>query len=146
NLQIDIFKKALEAINPNIQKPVLIYEQQKMGTVEEMLSAIISDSFAAIKEADKIQRKPAPLSKIKLELECGGSDGFSGISANPALGYASDLLAALDGSPILAEFPELSEVEQELVNRCVDDADAQRFLELMRDYEQSVIDANSEFD
>ncbi len=146
NLQIDIFKKALEAINPNIQKPVLIYEQQKMGTVEEMLSAIISDSFAAIKEADKIQRKPAPLSKIKLGLECGGSDGFSGISANPALGYASDLLAALGGSPILAEFPELSGVEQELVNRCVDDADGQRFLELMRDYERSVIDAGSGFD
>ena len=146
NLQIDIFKKALEAINPNIQKPVLIYEQQKMGTVEEMLSTIIAESFAAIKEADKIERKPAPLSKIKLGLECGGSDGFSGISANPALGYASDLLAAVGGSPILAEFPELSGVEQELVNRCVDDRDGQRFLELMRDYENSVIDAGSGFD
>lgn len=146
NLQIDIFKKALEAINPKMQKPVLIYEQQRMGTVEQMLSTIISESFAAIKEADKIERKPAPLSKIKLGLECGGSDGFSGISANPVLGHASDILSALGGSPILSEFPELSGVEQELVNRCVDDADGQRFLELMRDYERSVIDAGSGFE
>ena len=146
NLQIDIFKKALEAINPDLKKPVLIYEQQKLGTVEQMLSTIISETFAAIIEADKIQRRPAPLSKLKLGLECGGSDGFSGISANPALGYASDILAALGGSPILAEFPELSGVEQELVNRCVDDRIGQRFLELMRDYERSVVDAGSGFD
>lgn len=146
NLQIDIFKKALEAINPDFQKPVLIYEQQKMGTVEEMLSTIIKDSFEAIRKADQIQRQPAPLSKIKLGLECGGSDGFSGISANPALGYVSDILSAVGGSPILSEFPELCGVEQELVNRCVDDADAARFLELMRDYEKSVVDAGSGFD
>lgn len=146
NLQINIFKETLEAINPNFQKPVLIYEQQKMGTVEQMLSTIIKESFDAIKEANKIKRQPAPLSKIKLGLECGGSDGFSGISANPALGYVSDILATLGGSPILSEFPELCGVEQELVNRCVNDADASRFLELMRDYERSVVDAGSGFD
>lgn len=146
NLQVDIFKKALEALNPDLQKPVLIYEQQKLGTVEQMLSTVIGESFAAIKQADTIQRRPAPLSKIKLGLECGGSDGFSGISANPALGYASDILAAVGGSPILAEFPELSGVEQELVNRCVEDRDGKRFLELMRDYERSVVDAGSGFD
>jgi altronate hydrolase len=84
NLQIDIFRKALKRINPDIQKPVHIYEQQKMGTVDDMMDAIIKDSFAGIKEANKIPRQPAPLSKIKLGLECGGSDGFSGISANPA--------------------------------------------------------------
>lgn len=146
NLQINIFKEALESINPDFQKPVLIYEQQKMGTVEQMLSTIIKDTFEAIKEANKISRKPAPLSKIKLGLECGGSDGFSGISANPALGYASDILSALGGSPILSEFPELCGVEQELVNRCQEDADAVRFLQLMRDYEKSVVDAGSGFD
>lgn len=146
NLQINIFKEALRAITPDFQKPVLIYEQQKMGTVEQMLSTIIKDSFEAIKEANKIKRQPAPLSKIKLGLECGGSDGFSGISANPALGYASDLLSALGGSPILSEFPELCGVEQELVNRCVSDDSAMRFLELMRAYEKSVVDAGSGFD
>lgn len=146
NLQIDIFKKALERVNSNIRKPVLIYEQQQMGTVDDMLDTIIRESFAEIKKANEIPRKPAPLSMLKLGLECGGSDGFSGISANPSLGYASDLLAALKGSPILSEFPELCGIEQELVNRCVDDATANRFIELIRAYEQSAIASNSGFD
>jgi len=50
-------------------------------------------------------------------LKCGGSDGFSGISANPAIGHTADLLAALGGRTILSEFPELCGVEQELINR-----------------------------
>jgi len=146
NLQIDIFNKALEAISPNNTKPVLMYEQQKMGTVDEMLSSIIKNSFEAIKEANKIERKPAPLSKLRLGLECGGSDGFSGISANPTLGYTSDLLVALGGTAILSEFPELCGVEQELVNRCETEATANRFLELMKAFEKSVVDAGSGFD
>jgi len=146
NLQINVFKDALKTINPNINKPVLIYEQQQMGTVDDMLTAIIKDSFLAIKEANNIERKPAPLSKLKVGLECGGSDGFSGISANPTLGAVSDLLVALKGTAILAEFPELCGVEQELVNRCVHDADGIKFLNLMKAYEKSVINAGSGFD
>ncbi|MAM18206.1 MAG: altronate dehydratase family protein [Christiangramia sp.] len=146
NLQIDIFKKAMNDINPNLDKPVLIYEQQQMGTIDEMLNKIIIESFDEIKKANNIRREPAPLSKLKLGLECGGSDGFSGISANPALGYASDMLSALGGSPILSEFPELCGVEQELVNRCVDDEKAERFLQLMRAYEDAAEAAGSGFD
>ncbi|MFG6687278.1 UxaA family hydrolase [Mariniflexile sp. HNIBRBA6329] len=146
NLQISVFKEALNNINPNLNKPVIIYEQQKMGTVDEMLSAIVKDSFEAIKKANNAERKPAPLSKLRVGLECGGSDGFSGISANPTLGAVSDLLAALDGVAVLAEFPELCGVEQELVNRCVDDEDGKKFLQLMKAYEKSVVDAGSGFD
>ena len=146
NLQIDLLKNALKALDANLQKPVLIYEQQQMGTIDEMLNTIIRESFEGIKAANSIERKPAPLSKIKMGLECGGSDGFSGISANPALGYASDILAALGGSPILSEFPELCGVEQELVNRCVRDLDAERFIDLMKDYEQSAERVGSGFD
>ncbi|GAA4294097.1 UxaA family hydrolase [Aestuariibaculum suncheonense] len=146
NLQISVFKEALHNINPDLNKPVLIYEQQQMGTVDEMLTAIVKDSFEAIKEANKAERKPAPLSKLRVGLECGGSDGFSGISANPTLGAVSDLLVALNGTAILAEFPELCGVEQELVNRCVDDADGEKFLDLMKAYEKSVVDAGSGFD
>ena len=146
NLQISILKNALNTINPNLKKPVLIYEQQKMGTVDEMLSTIIRESYEAIKKANDIERKPAPLSKLRIGLECGGSDGFSGISANPTLGAVSDILAALKGIAILAEFPELCGVEQELVNRCVDDEKADKFLKLMKAYEKSVVDAGSGFD
>lgn len=146
NLQIDIFNKALEAISPDNKKPVLMYEQQQMGTVDEMLTAIIKSSYAAIKEANKIERKPAPLSKLKVGLECGGSDGFSGISANPTLGYTSDMLVALGGTAILSEFSELCGVEQELVNRCVEEEKANKFLNLMQAFEKSVVDAGSGFD
>lgn len=146
NLQIDLLKNALNEIDPDLKKPVLIYEQQQLGTVEEMLDKIIVDSFEGIKKANQIQRKPAPISKLKMGLECGGSDGFSGISANPALGYASDILAAVGGSPILSEFPELCGVEQELVNRCTNDEDAKRFMELMKAYEASAEAAGSGFD
>ncbi len=146
NLQIDLLKNALDDIDPNLGKPVLIYEQQQMGTVDEMLNTIIKDSFQGIKKANEIIRKPASISKLKMGLECGGSDGFSGISANPALGYASDILAAVGGSPILSEFPELCGVEQELVNRCVDNQDAERFMQLMKAYEASAEAAGSGFD
>ena len=146
NLQIQIFKDALDAINPNSKKPVLIYDQQQIGTIEAMLSSVVKDTFEAIKKANEVQRAPAPLSKLKIGLECGGSDGFSGISANPTLGVTSDLLAALGGTTILSEFPELCGVEQELVNRCVEEESGERFLELMKWYEKTVVDAGSGFD
>src|SRR5690606_12741431 len=146
NLQIRIFKDALTQVAPENTKPILIYEQQQMGTVDNMLNTIITESFEAIKKANDIQRTPAPISKLKIGLECGGSDGFSGISANPTLGHVSDIMAVVGGSAILSEFPELCGVEQELVNRCVEEKDGKRFLELMKAYEKSVVDAGSGFD
>jgi altronate hydrolase len=68
-------------------------------------------------------------------LECGGSDGFSGISANPTLGYVSDIIVGLGGSAILSEFPELNGVEQELINRCIDVSKAHKFAKIMRVYD-----------
>ena len=62
------------------------------------------------------------------------SDGFSGISANPAIGYTSDLLIGLGGTVILAEFPELCGVEQELTDRCVSRDDAALFSHLVKTY------------
>lgn len=146
NLQVQIFTDALEKISLDNKKPIIVYEQQKSGTVDEMLNGIIKDSYEAIKKANEIERKPAPISKLVLGLECGGSDGFSGISANPVLGQLSDLMAGIGGSTILSEFPELCGVEQELVNRCVNEEDAERFLQLMKDFEESVVAAGSGFD
>jgi len=115
-------------------KPVLIFEQQKSGLESAMLSDAIRATFEGLEAADQLRRRPAPISAITLGLKCGGSDGFSGISANPALGYASDLLVASGGRTILSEFPELCGVEQDLINRCVKSEDADRFILLMRDY------------
>ncbi len=146
NLQVELFQKALNKINPNLEKPILIFEHQKIGSTDEMLKQIIEKSYQAILNANKMERQPAPLSKLTIGLECGGSDGFSGISANPLLGVVSDIVVALGGKVILSEFPELCGVEQEIVNRCISDENAEKFLKLMKNYEKSVVAAGSGFD
>jgi len=146
NLQISLFQEALNEINPNLEKPVLYFEQQQMGTVDEMISEIIKSSITEIKKANEIKRKPAPLSQLNLGLECGGSDGFSGISANPLLGEVSDILVSLGAKVMLSEFPELCGVEQDLVDRCESEETVDKFLKLMNDFEQSAINAGSGFD
>ncbi|WP_215225733.1 UxaA family hydrolase [Echinicola shivajiensis] len=146
NAQPAILKDKLNKINPDLQKPVLLFEQQKEGTESALLTNAIQQTFLALTEADKISRKPAPLSKLTVGLECGGSDGFSGISANPAVGHASDLVVALGGKTILSEFPELCGVEQELINRCTTDESAEKFVSLMRAYAASAEAVGSGFD
>ncbi|OBW39919.1 Altronate dehydratase [Chryseobacterium sp. MOF25P] len=146
NLQVQIFMDALHALAPNNKKPIVVYEQQKSGTIDEMLTGVIKDSYEGIKQANNIERKPASITKLNIGLECGGSDGFSGISANPVLGEVSDIMAAVGGTTMLAEFPELCGVEQELVNRCINDEDGVKFLKLMKDFEASVVAAGSGFD
>jgi len=144
NLEITGFKEALA--KNKTDKPVLIFDQQTEGTTEQFLKKVIASSVPEIIKANALERKPAPLSKLTIGLECGGSDGFSGITANPALGYVSDQLAALGGKAILAEFPELSGVEQELVNRCANEEAGKKFLHLMKNYEKAAIEAGSGFD
>jgi altronate hydrolase len=146
NAQVDILKQKLKDINPSFSKPLIILEQQREGTEQELLASAIRQTFLALVEANKQERKPAPLTKLVVGLECGGSDGFSGISANPAIGHTSDLLAGLGGSSILSEFPELCGVEQELLNRCVDNTTANRFAELMRAYARAAESVGSGFD
>lgn len=145
NAQVSLMKQALDNINPDLDKPVYFLEQQEYATEQALISAAVKKTFVGLMHADKITRKPAPLSKIVLGLECGGSDGFSGISANPVLGYASDILAALGGTPVLSEFPELNGVEQELSSRCVNEKEAQRFVDLMKAYNQRAEQAGSSF-
>jgi altronate hydrolase len=146
NAQIDTLKEKINKINPSLSKPLIFLEQQQEGTEQDMLVRAIQQTFIALVEADKQQRKPAPLSKLKIGLECGGSDGFSGISANPAVGHVSDLLVALGGSSILSEFPELCGVEQELINRCTRESTANKFIRLMRSYAISAEAVGSGFD
>jgi altronate hydrolase len=134
NAQPSILMDALRDRDPALRKPVLMYEQQQSGTESAMLSDAIGATFEGLVEANRLTRKPAPLSKLTVALKCGGSDGFSGISANPALGHVSDILAALGAKSILSEFPELCGMEQSLINRCVDAAQGDRFIQLMRDY------------
>ncbi|GAA4273706.1 altronate dehydratase family protein [Aquimarina gracilis] len=146
NAQISILRDKLESINPNLEKPLFILEQQQEGTEQQMLTKAIQQTFMGLIEVNKIERTSAPLSKLTIGLECGGSDGFSGISANPAVGQVSDLLVALGGKTMLAEFPELCGVEQELINRCTHQKIADKFIQLMQSYAASAEAVGSGFD
>jgi altronate hydrolase len=146
NAQIESLQKRIQALDPSGAKPVIILDQQQTGTEQALLTKAIQKTFVALTEADKIERKPAPLSKLVVGLKCGGSDGFSGISANPAIGHTSDLLVALGGSTILSEFPELCGVEQELINRCVETDAGELFIKLMRAYSSAAEAVGSGFD
>lgn len=146
NAQVQILEDEIKKRSPKFDKPLYILEQQKLGTEAMMLEEAVKQTFAGLMQANKNERKPAPLSKITIGLECGGSDGFSGISANPSIGYTSDLLIAMGGSVILAEFPELCGVETELGNRCLTKEDADKFNDLMKRYSASAVAAGSGFD
>ncbi|WP_111709737.1 UxaA family hydrolase [Lutibacter citreus] len=146
NAQIEMLQKALKIKDPNGYKPVHYLEQQKSASERGLIEEAVKHTFLGLMEANKIERKPAPLNKLILGLECGGSDGFSGISANPSLGYAADLLAALGGSPVLSEFPELNGVEQNIINRCVNEEDAKKFSSIMRSYSAAAVAVGSGFE
>ncbi|MBX9734090.1 MAG: altronate dehydratase family protein [Chitinophagaceae bacterium] len=145
NLQLSDFRADIHARNPNFSKPILVYEQQMPLSEEELVSNAIKDTFKALITANEQTRKPAPLHKLVLGVKCGGSDGFSGISANPAVGYCSDLLVALGGKVLLAEFPELCGVEQSLIDRTIEKEDAEKFIQLMQSYSKAAIEAGSGF-
>ncbi len=132
--QVTILQDEIKRRDANFRKPLLVFEQQKSASEAAMISQAIRETFLGLVEADKAQRQPAPLSHLCVGLKCGGSDGFSGISANPAIGHVADILAVLGGRGILSEFPELCGVEQELINRCVSASVSERFMHLMRDY------------
>ena len=133
--QISILERSIKRIAPNSKKTVFFLEQQQSNSETEYISEAIKKTFIGLVGANKNFRKPAPLSKLIIGLECGGSDGFSGISANPTLGYVSDLIVGLGGSAILSEFPELNGVEQELINRCNDVKKAEKFAKIMNEYD-----------
>jgi altronate hydrolase len=134
NAQASMLMGELRVRDPEMRKPVLVFDQQKSGRETALMSRALDETFAALEQANRSTRAPAPLSALTIGLKCGGSDGFSGISANPTLGYVSDLLGEIGGRTILSEFPELHGVEQELINRCATDELAQRFYDLMHAY------------
>lgn len=146
NAQPDILKEEIAKRDANFSKPLFVLEQQDIGNETLLLEQALKQTFTGLMLANEQVRKPAPLSKLCIGLECGGSDGFSGISANPALGHTSDLFIALGASVILSEFPELCGVEQELSDRCIDEPTANRFMNLMSTYNSRALSVGSGFD
>lgn len=135
HLQAKQFKDDLLAINPLFDKPLILMGQQKTKNEDVLLKEAIRETFLGLIEVNKIKRQPAPLSKLCVGVKCGGSDGFSGISANPAVGHCADLLVALGAKVLSAEFPELCGVEQELIDRMQSKEIAEKFIKLMTEYD-----------
>lgn len=107
---------------------------QESGGTKATVDAARLEIARLIERAAAEKRTEAPASRIVLGLNCGGSDSFSGITANPALGHCSDLLAALGGTPVLAETPEIVGAEHLLVRRSRNRAVADRVLGFIRSY------------
>ena len=135
HLQVQDFTADVKKQNPSFDKPIFIFEQQQSKSEEQLIADAIKKTFEGLIEINKQERVPAPLSELCLGVKCGGSDGFSGVSANPAVGYTSDLVVALGGKVLLAEFPELCGVEQNLIDRCISEPVAKKFIDLMQSYD-----------
>ena len=145
HLQSNDFVAAIKKRNPSFEKPLYLFEQQGGMTEEELIKHAISSTFSGLTEINQQQRQPATLDKLTVGVKCGGSDGFSGISANPAVGYFSDLLVALNGKILLAEFPELCGAEQELIDRAINQSTAEKFIHLMNAYSAQAEQVGSGF-
>lgn len=135
HLQTKDFINDVKQRNPSFEKPILVFEQQQSQSEEQLIKAAIHQTFLGLIEINKFERQPAPLSHLTVGVKCGGSDGFSGISANPAVGYTADLLVGLGAKVLLAEFPELCGAEQNIIDRCVSKDIAEKFIHLMQTYD-----------
>ena len=144
--QIAILERELAALNPGFDKPLAFFEQQKSDSEGVLLEKAMRATFAGVASANRFEREPCSISELVVGVKCGGSDGFSGISANPVVGKLSDLLCASGGASVLSEFPELCGVEQELCGRCETPELAQRFAAWMGEYSAQARACGSGFD
>ncbi len=108
---------------------------QSMGGTRKTVEAGVAFVKEVLAEANDVRREPVPASELTVALQCGGSDGYSGVSANPALGAASDLLVRHGGTVILSETPETYGAEHLLTRRAVSREVGERLVGLMRWWE-----------
>jgi altronate hydrolase len=108
---------------------------QTMGGTRKTVEAAVAFVREVLAEANQVVREPVPASELIVALQCGGSDGYSGVSANPALGVASDMLVAQGGTVILSETPETYGAEHLLTRRAETKETGEKLVALMRWWE-----------
>lgn len=108
---------------------------QDVGGLRKTVDLGIAKIEAMLPLVNDVQREPCPASELMVALQCGGSDAWSGITANPAVGHACDLLVAQGGTGVLAETPEIYGAEHLLTARAVDDEVGGRLVDLIRWWE-----------
>ena len=101
---------------------------QKLGGTRKTIDEAISIVQDLLPEIDAVKRTSQPLAGLKVALQCGGSDGYSGITANPALGYAADLVVRHGGTAVLSETPEIYGAEHLLTRRATTPAIAEKLM------------------
>jgi altronate hydrolase len=119
---------------------------QDQGGIRATVEAGVAAVLRMLPELETRRRAPAPVSELVLGLNCGGSDGYSGITANPALGYASDLLVAAGATSVLAETPEVYGAEHLLTRRAVSEDVARRLLDRIAWWERYAADGGGSLD
>ena len=134
NNQLSSFRELVGEVD---ESRVKFMESQKIqGDEVEYGLGLLRDIAYAAKE-DK--REPVPVSELKVGLKCGGSDGFSGITANPLLGRFSDWIVAQGGTTVLTEVPEMFGAETILMSRCQDEATFHKTVHLINDFKEYFI-------
>ena len=136
NNQVSAFKEMLGDFDENRVK---FMETQKVEDEVETGMEMLREIYAV---ASKDKRVDVPLSELKVGLKCGGSDGFSGITANPLLGVFSDFLVAQGGTTVLTEVPEMFGAETILMNRCIDRETFEKTVFLINDFKEYFIKNN----
>lgn len=128
NNQPDIFREFLGDYDSDRVKFMVT---QKVGDEYEEGMKLLRELYA---KASKDERVDVPLSELRVGLKCGGSDGFSGITANPLLGVFSDFLVAQGGTTVLTEVPEMFGAETLLMNRCATEELFNKTVRLINDF------------
>lgn len=135
----------VESQQLNIGSQLKTLVMQEVGGTRVTIEAGIQAIHSMLPEANDVTREPCSASHIKVGLECGGSDGFSGITANPALGAAMDILVRHGGTAILSETPEIHGVEHMLTRRAVSPAVGQKLLDRISWWEEYTRGQNGQF-
>ena len=136
NNNIEEFTKVLEEGGPIDINRVKFLNTQDVEDEQKEGMAILEELVAY---AEKFSREPVPISKLKVGLKCGGSDGFSGITGNPLLGVYSDMLVSYGGTTILTEVPEMFGAETILMNRCVSEEVFNKCVKMINDFKEYFI-------
>lgn len=136
NNQVSKFKEMLGDFD---ESRIKFMETQKVGDEDEEGMKLLREIYTVV---SKDVRTDIPLSSLKIGLKCGGSDGFSGITANPLLGVFSDFLIAQGGSTVLTEVPEMFGAETILMNRCVNKNTFDKTVLLINDFKDYFIQNN----
>ncbi len=116
-------------------KLIVGLEMQSSGGTRKTIEAGVAQVEELIKHCRTMRRTEQPFGQVTLGTNCGGSDAFSGITANPALGYCSDLLVRSGGTSVLAEIPECMGAEHLLTRRAIDEATGRKVIDVVNWYQ-----------